>query len=190
MKNLLVAAALGLATLTAPVATLVAPTIAVTGVAVAVFAPAQDAQAAAMADYLENKIIDHVFRATAYTAGANIFIGLSTSACSDSATGTEVSGGSYARVSVASGTTNWAGTQSAGSTAVSSGTGGTTSNNIAITFPAPTANWGSVSHVIFMDASSAGNILFCVALTVAKTVNNGDAAPSFATAALSMQIDN
>lgn len=147
-------------------------------------------QAASMADYLENKLVDHTFRGTAYTAGANIFVGLSTSACSDSATGTEVTGGSYARVSVTSNTTNWAGTQSAGSTAVSSGTGGTTSNNGAITFPAPTANWGSVTHVIMMDASSAGNILFCIALTTGKTINNGDAAPSFAAAALTMQIDN
>lgn len=146
--------------------------------------------AAAMSDFLENKLIDHVFRATAYSAPATIYIGLSTSACSDSSFGTEVSGGSYARVAVTSNTTNWAGTQSAGSTAASSGTGGTTSNNGTITFPAPTGNWGSVTHVTFGDASSAGNLLFCVALTVAKTVNNGDAAPSFAAGALTMQIDN
>lgn len=151
---------------------------------------AVSAHGAAMSDYLENKLVDHVFRATAYTAPATIYIGLGTAACSDSSVGTEVTGGSYARVAVTSNTTNWAGTQSAGSTAVSSGTGGTTSNNGAITFPAPTANWGSVTHVIFMDASSGGNLLFCVALTVAKTVNNGDAAPSFAAAALTMQIDN
>lgn len=148
------------------------------------------ANAAAMSDYLENKIVDHVFRATTYTSPATIYIGLGTAACSDSSAGTEVSGGSYARVAVTSNTTNWAGTQSAGSTAASSGTGGTTSNNGAITFPSPTANWGSVTHVIFMDASSGGNLLFCVALTVAKTVNNGDAAPSFAAAALTMQVDN
>lgn len=162
----------------------------VAAVAAISLAPAHDAQAAAMADYLENKVVDHVFRGTAYTAPATIYVGLSTSACSDSATGTEVTGGSYARVAVTSNTTNWAGTQSAGSTAVSSGTGGTTSNNGAITFPAPTANWGAITHVVLMDASTAGNLMFCIALTTGKTVNNGDAAPSFAAAALTMQIDN
>lgn len=148
------------------------------------------AHSAAMSDYLENKIADLVFRGQAYTSPATLFFGLTTSACSDSATGTEVSGGSYARVGVTGSLANFAGTQSAGSTVASSGTGGTTSNNGTITYAAPTANWGSVTHVIIMDAVTAGNMLFCVALTVAKTVNNGDAAPSFAAAALTMQIDN
>ena len=83
-----------------------------------------------------------------------------------------------------------AGTQSGGSTTASSGTGGTTSNNAAVTFPAPTANWGSVSYFGIYDASTAGNLLFCAALTTAKTINNGDAAPSFAIGALTIQIDN
>jgi hypothetical protein len=68
--------------------------------------------------------------------------------------------------------------------------GGTTSNNAAITFPAPTANWGSITHFGLFDAPSAGNMFFCQALTVAKTVNNGDSAPSFAIGALTVQIDN
>lgn len=146
--------------------------------------------AASMSDYLENKLIDHVFRGQAYTAPATVYFGLTTSACSDSATGTEVATGSYARVGVTASLANFAGTQSAGSTAASSGTGGTTSNNGAITFPAPTGNWGSVTHVIVMDASTSGNLLFCIALSVGKTINNGDAAPSFAAAALTQQIDN
>lgn len=146
--------------------------------------------ATSMADYLENKLIDWLLRAQAFTAPATVYVGLGTAACSDSSFGTEVSGGSYARVSVSSSLANWAGTQSAGSTAVSSGTGGTTSNNNAITFPAPTANWGSVTHFFVGDASSGGNLLFCAALTQAKTINNGDAAPSFAAAALTIQIDN
>jgi hypothetical protein len=86
--------------------------------------------------------------------------------------------------------TNFAGTQAAGSTTASSGTGGTTSNNGAITFPAPTANWGSVVAFGIFDALSGGNLLFYANLTVAKTVNNGDAAPSFAAAALTVQEDN
>ena len=147
------------------------------------------AHAASLADYAENKLVDHVFRATAYTAPATLYVGLSTAACSDSAVGTEVSGGSYARVAVTSGTTAWNGTHG-NTTGASSGTGGTISNAGAITFPAPTANWGVVTHFFVNDAATAGNMILCAALTTSKTINNGDAAPSFAAAALTFQIDN
>lgn len=155
---------------------------------------------AAMSDFLENKLIDWMLRAqavgiTGASAGAasgptSVYVALLTAAPSDTGGGTEVTGGSYARVTVASSLANWAGTQSAGSTSASSGTNGTTSNNNAITFPAPTANWGVVTHIAIYDASSAGNLLFWGALSVSKTVNNGDAAPSFAAAALTIQLDN
>lgn len=145
---------------------------------------------AAMSDYLENKLIDQIFRAQAFTFPTTLYIGLLTAAPTDSTAGTEVTGGSYARVAVANALTAWAGTQAAGSTVASSGASGTTSNNAAITFPAPTATWGVVTHIAIYDASTAGNILFYSALTTSKTINNGDAAPSFATAALTVQIDN
>ena len=118
-----------------------------------------------------------------------VYVGLLTAAPSDSGGGTEVSGGSYARVAVANTAANWAGTQAAASTTVSTGTGGTTSNNGAITFPAPTANWGVVTHTAVYDQATGGNLLFWSALTVSKTVNNGDAAPSYAAAALTFQLD-
>ena len=104
--------------------------------------------------------------------------------------GTEVTGGSYARVSITSAFANWAGTQAAASTVASSGATGTTSNNGTVTFPAPTANWGVVTGFGIFDATTAGNLLIYGALTVSKTVNNGDAAPVFPAAALSIQLDN
>lgn len=155
---------------------------------IALLLGAAGAHAQALSDYLENALVDHIFRGQAYTAPANVYVGLSTSACSDSATGTEVSGGSYARVQVASALASWKGTHGSASGA-SSGTNGTISNAGAITFPAPTANWGSVSHWFIADASSGGNLLICAALTTPKTINNGDAAPSFAIDALTIQID-
>jgi hypothetical protein len=118
-----------------------------------------------------------------------LYVALLTAAPSDSGGGTEVSGGSYARVSVSSTLANWAGTQSAASTTASSGTGGQTSNNNAITFPAPTANWGTVTHFAIYDMPTSGNLLWWAALTTSKTVNNGDAAPSFAAAALTLTED-
>src|SRR5690242_11433971 len=145
---------------------------------------------AALTDYAENKIIDALFRGQSLGAPATWYIGLFTANPTDTGGGTEVTGGSYARVSVTASLANWAGTQAAGSTTASSGTGGTTSNNVVITFPAPTANWGVVTGFGLFDASSAGNLWEYAALTVNKTINNGDAAPSFAIGALTFQIDN
>jgi hypothetical protein len=105
-------------------------------------------------------------------------------------TGAEVTGGSYARASLAASLANFAGTQSSGSTTASTGTSGTTSNNVAVTFPAPTANWGVVAAVLMEDAATAGNALTYGVLNLPKTINNGDLAPSFAIAALSYQEDN
>lgn len=118
------------------------------------------------------------------------YVALFTSAPGETGGGTEVSGGSYARVAYNNSLANWAGTQSAGSTTASTGTGGTTSNNNTITFPAPTANWGSVVAVGLMTLASGGSLHWYGTLTTPKTVNNGDPAPSFAAAAISIQDDN
>lgn len=143
-----------------------------------------------MSDYLENKLIDALLRGQAYTMPATTYWSLYTACPTDAGGGTEVTGGSYARVAVTSSLANWAGTQSAGSTTASSGTGGTTSNNGAVTFPAPTAAWGVVTCFGGFDAASAGNLLIWAALTTNKTINNGDAAPSFAAGSLTFQVDN
>lgn len=145
---------------------------------------------AAKTNYLENKIIDWLFRGQAFTPPATMYFALFTVAPTEAGGGTEVSGGSYARVAVASTLANWAGTQGAGTTVASSGTGGSTSNNAVITFPAPTANWGTVVAVGVFDAASAGNLLLYGALSQSKNVNNGDAAPSFPAAAFTYQEDN
>ena len=158
-------------------------------IAVALFV-ITNVNAASLSNYLENKLVDAFLRGQAFTMPTTVYVALATTTGSDVACGTEVTGGSYARVAVTSSLANWAGTQSAGSTVASSGTGGTTSNNNAIAFPAPTANWGSVTEFCVFDAASAGNLLFRAALTTPKTINNGDAAPSFAAGALTFQIDN
>jgi hypothetical protein len=131
-----------------------------------------------------------VIRGQTYTAPTTVYYALSTTPASDAACGTEVSGGSYARVAVTASLANFSGTQSAGSTTASSGTSGTTSNNNAITFPSPTANWGQVTDMCVFDAASGGNLLWYSALAAPKNVNNGDAAPSFTVGSFSWQIDN
>lgn len=153
-----------------------------------VVALAPPAHAAAMSDYLENKLIDHVFRATAYTAPTTIYVALYTSSCSDTGGGTEVTGGSYARASITSGVSAWANTQASG-TGASTGTGGTTSNSSAVTFATPSAGWGTVTYVGLLDALSGGNLLVCTALTTGKTINTSDTV-SFPAGSLTFQIDN
>jgi len=143
---------------------------------------------AALSNYWQNHLIDFLVRGQTLTAPATVYVGLDTTAGSASACGTEVSGGAYARVAITSSLANWAGTQGAGTTSASSGTSGQTSNNNAITFPAPTANWGTIVGFCWFDASSGGNELLFAPLTVSKTVNNGDAAPSFAAGALTWTI--
>jgi len=157
--------------------------------AVALMALGSLAHAGTLSDYLENKLLDHVFRAQAYTAPTTIYVALFTSACSDSAAGTEVSGGSYARPGLAASLVNWAGTQATASTTASSGTSGTTSNNAVITFATPSAGWGTVTHIGLMDAVTSGNMLVCTALSIGKTINTGDTV-SFPAASLTIQIDN
>ena len=108
-------------------------------------------------DYLETKVLDHVFAGTAYTAPSTLYVALFTAAPSDSGGGTEVSGGGYARQTIAFTTS-----------------GDTTSNNAAIEFPTATANYGSVTHVGIFDAASAGNLMAHAALTSAKNIETGD----------------
>lgn len=135
----------------------------------------------ALTNYAEDEIVKHIFRTGSFTKPAALYVGLFTAAPGESGGGTEVSGGSYARVQRDPGDANWAAT---------AGGNGTTSNSAAVTFPAPTADWGSVTHWGIFDASTAGNLLVYAALTTPKTINNGDAAPSFGVGAMTFQIDN
>lgn len=174
-----------------PVAAPSAATVAAAAIsATAALTAPSTAQATDLTNYTENKVIDWLFRGQTFTPPATIYVGLLTGACSDASAGTEVTGGSYARVAVTSSLANWAGTQSAGSTIASSGSGGTTSNNAAITFPVPSAAWGSVVNYGLWDASTSGNLLVCTALAFPKSINNGDPAPQFIAGTLTFRIDN
>lgn len=92
---------------------------------------------ASMSNYLENKLIDHLFRTTTFSQPSVIAIALCTAAPTDASTGatiTEVSGGDYARQTLNPSNSNWTATQG-GTSGASSGTGGTTDNASAIVFP-------------------------------------------------------
>ena len=119
----------------------------------------------AASNYLENKVLDHVLKNTAYTQPANLYLALFTNTSGSAATnleaGTltdEVSGGSYARKTVA----------------FAAASAGSAATNATVTFDAATANWGTVTHVAVMDALTSGNVLFWGAVTTPKTIETGD----------------
>lgn len=152
-------------------------------------------------DFLENKLIDWLFRGQAFgvtgaSAGAGsgpttLWLALFTTIPSDANVGgVEVSGGSYARISIASSLANWAGTQSAGSIVASTGASGTTSNNVALAFVAPTANWGTIKGFGLYDASTGGNLIVIGTLTADAVVNSGDGVQTFTPSSLILQVDN
>lgn len=137
---------------------------------------------ASFSDYLEAKVLDAILGQTALPAIGTTYIALYTANPGEaSASGTEVTGGSYARVAFTNNTTNWP--------AASGTTPTQKSNGVAITFPAPTANWGVVTGFAIYDAATVGNELMWGVLSVSKTVNNGDAAPVFAINALVVTLD-
>lgn len=124
----------------------------------------------AMSDYLEGQLIDHLFRTGTFSKPAAIYLALYSAAPSDSGGGTELSGGAYARTQVTQLDANWN---------APTGGDGLTDNLNDITFPTPTANWGTVVAFGIFDASSGGNLLIYGTLGTSKTVNNGDPAPKF-----------
>lgn len=111
----------------------------------------------AFSNYLENKILLHVLSNTSYTSPTTVYLGLHTADPTDAGTGTEVSGGSYAR-------------QSFSSTI----SGNAASNTSAIEFPTATGSWGTIGWVGVWDNVSGGNLLFHGALTTSKTIASGD----------------
>ena len=118
----------------------------------------------AMSTYLENALVNHVLRNTAYTTpGTTVYVGLIKyydAAVVEAGTLTEeASGGSYARVQV---------------TAWDAASNGATQNTGAITFPTATGDWGGISGVIISDHASAGNVLLHGSLTSARDVKDGD----------------
>jgi len=149
------------------------------------------ALALGLADYAENKVVDDLFRATDYSATSpgSFYAFLSSTACTESSVGTELSGGSYARVGITRATASWKGTHGS-ATGASSGTNGTISNASAVTFPTATGDWTAATHWGLIDsASGAGNLIVCAALTAPRTITTG-ATASFAIDALTIQIDS
>ena len=115
---------------------------------------------AGFSDYLEDKVLEHVFGGNAYSAPSTLYVALYTVAPTDTGGGTEVSGGGYVRKTA---TFNVSGTNPT-----------TASNASAVEYPTATANYGTVVAVGIFDASSSGNLLAYANLTTSKVVSTGD----------------
>jgi hypothetical protein len=113
---------------------------------------------AEMSNFLENALINATLRATTYTSPATVYVSLWTSDPTDAGSGTEVSGGSYARTSVT----------------FAAPSNGVTTNNADVTFPTATASWGTVGWIGINDALSSGNLLYHSPLDASKTIDTGD----------------
>lgn len=111
-----------------------------------------------MSNYLENALINVTLRNTSYTTPTTVYVALYTSDPTDADTGTEVSGGSYAR-------------QAATFGAPSNGVSTTTAD---ITFPTATGSWGTVTHIGIRDALTTGNLLYHTPLDASKLIASGD----------------
>lgn len=113
---------------------------------------------AEMSNYLENALINATLRNTAFTSPSAVYVALYTTDPTDADSGTEVSGGSYARQTASFGAPS----------------NGATTNSGAIEFPTATANWGTITHIGLRDASSGGNLLYHTQLDASKVINSGD----------------
>ena len=113
---------------------------------------------AEMSNYLENALINATLRNTTYTSPATVYVSLWTTDPTDAGSGTEVSGGSYARTSVTFGAPS----------------NGASLNSSAVEFPQATASWGTVAYIGINDASTSGNLLYHTPLTTSKTIDTGD----------------
>lgn len=137
-------------------------------------------------NYLENKLIDQIFRGRAYTFPTSLWLALFTVSPSDAGGGTEVSGGDYERFELPCDFSTFKSTQGTTADEDSSGTGGMTSNAIVIEYPTPSANWGTIVAIGIFDADTDGNMLFWGPLNASKTVNLGQLGPGFAEDALAV----
>jgi hypothetical protein len=113
---------------------------------------------AEMSNYLENALINATLRATTFTSPATVYVSLHTADPTDDGSGTEVSGGSYARKSAT----------------FASPSNGASSTSADVTFDQATGSWGTITHIGLWDASTSGNLLYHTALTASKAIATGD----------------
>ncbi len=123
------------------------------------------------ADYLENKVLDHVLGGPDFTRPATVYIALSTTIPTEAGGMTEPAGGAYARKDVTNNATNFP-----------AAAAGAKANGVEIAFVQATAAWGEILGGGIMDALTLGNMLARFLLTSGNWDFTGAAATDILTA--------
>ena len=127
-------------------------------------------------DYLEDAVLDHIFKFAVYTTETNLYIALCTSTPTDADTTApagELSGGGYLRIKC----NTW-----------DEAAAGATENTQTVTFPQATADLGTVTHFAICNKTTVGAMLAWGALSSPRVISSGDTA-SFATGDLDVTLD-
>jgi hypothetical protein len=116
--------------------------------------------------YLREAILDAVFRgATMPTLPSSLYVSLHTGDPGETGAN-EVTATDYTRLALPRTTADWSRSDDGlGLTFVA--------NASAISFPSPSSNWGTVTHVGIWDASTSGNLLWTGALAAGVEMNAG-----------------
>jgi len=126
---------------------------------------------AALSNYLESGLLNHILRGIPYSAPGTLYLGLvqnfNSGNLRSGITTAEPTGGSYARQSYVSNSSNWIAPYYVNES-------GATYNNVNIQFPVATADIGNVSGVFIADASVSGNVLFFGQLNSPRNIRSGD----------------
>jgi hypothetical protein len=122
--------------------------------------------AGSASNYLEEKLVNSVFRGESFPTPTQLYMGLFTASPGEAGGVNEVSAGWYARQDCAQGGLI--------NTAFVPPADGTTSNAKNILFPAVTTAAITITHSAIFDAPTGGNMLFYTELQQAKTLQVGD----------------
>lgn len=119
-------------------------------------------------DDYRDSILNYVFSQTAFSPSvpATIYVALSVADPTGDGSGLdEPTDGDYARVAVTNNSTNFPAASGAEKT-----------NGTAIVFPTATEEWtyGPVTHVVFMDAATSGNMIGYAELDTPIDVDSGE----------------
>jgi len=114
-------------------------------------------------NYERNRALDSRYGGGTYSKPGTVYIGLFTAAPGVGGGGTEVSGGSYARVAVTNNATSFP-----------NAAAGVKTNGTDWVFAQATAAWGTVTHFGIFDALTSGNLQDFAPLTTPKTIQIGD----------------
>jgi hypothetical protein len=111
-----------------------------------------------ISDYLENKLVDHVFRGNTYVAPSTIYVALFSGDPGEDGSGPELLGGGYARKSATFGAPS----------------NGVSHNDADVTFDPATSDWPAITHIGLYDDVSTGNLLFYGPLSSSVSIDSGN----------------